>query len=166
MYIRIPCTYFLLLFQCEIIFHSEYFYGTGDTSELNNSSGRWSKVGLFGFVERQKFWNGKWRDIQRLPGTDEEYAFFLPWRSKGNVFLLIHEANPQARLLVIIVFAHVVHVCTSKNKTNFQRKQCTLLARLWVWPCGSLTTPVLYFYLLPYYCNWIKKEKSSFDYEY
>ena len=32
-----------------------------------------------------------------------------------------------------------------QNKTNFKRKQCLLLARLWVWPSESLMTPVLYF---------------------
>ena len=32
-----------------------------------------------------------------------------------------------------------------QNKTK--RKQCSLLARLWVWPSGSLVTPVLYYLL-------------------
>ena len=32
-----------------------------------------------------------------------------------------------------------------QSKTNFKRKQCSLVARLWVWPSGSLMTPVLYF---------------------
>ena len=62
---------------------------------------------------------------------------------------MIHEVDPQSRLLVIIDFAHVVlsyvrpSVPTSQNKTNFQLKQWSLLARLWVWPSGSLMKPVL-----------------------
>ena len=65
------------------------------------------------------------------------------------MLILIHEADPQSRPVVIIVFAHVVlssvrpSVPTFQNKTNFKRKQCSLLARLWVWPSGSLMTPVL-----------------------
>ena len=39
-------------------------------------------------------------------------------------------------------------VPTFQNKTNFKRKQCLLLAILWVWPSGSLMTPVLYFFTL------------------
>ena len=35
-------------------------------------------------------------------------------------------------------------VPTFQNKTNFKRKQCSLLAILWVWPSGSLMTPVLF----------------------
>ena len=65
--------------------------------------------------------------------------------------LLIHKADPQSRPVVIIVFAHVVRsyfVRTSfpifQNKTNFKQKQCSLLARLWVWPTGSLMTPDLF----------------------
>ena len=34
-------------------------------------------------------------------------------------------------------------VPTFQNKTNFKRKLCSLLARLWVWASGSLMTPVL-----------------------
>ena len=52
--------------------------------------------------------------------------------------LLIHSADPQSLPVGIIVFAHVVRT----NKTK--RKQCSLLARLWIWPSGSLMTPVLY----------------------
>ena len=61
-----------------------------------------------------------------------------------NMFLFL-EADPQSRLVVSIVFAHVVRpsVPTFQNKTNVKRKQCLPLARLWVWPSGSLMTPVL-----------------------
>ena len=49
------------------------------------------------------------------------------------------------------LFLHMSSVGTSvstsvpsfQNKTNFKRKQCSLLARLWVWPSRSLMTPVL-----------------------
>ena len=34
-------------------------------------------------------------------------------------------------------------VPTFQNKTNFKRKQCSLLERLWIFPNGSLMTPVL-----------------------
>ena len=72
--------------------------------------------------------------------------------------LLIHSADPQSRLVVIIVFAYVV--CPSPlfkiKQNNFKRKQCSLLARLRVWPSGSLMTPVLFstyshVYVLHYY---------------
>ena len=61
-------------------------------------------------------------------------------------FVLIHEADPQSRPVVIIVFAHIVRtsVPTFQNKTNFKRKQSSLLANLWVYPSGSLMTPVLF----------------------
>ena len=67
------------------------------------------------------------------------------------LLLLIHEADPPTRQVVII--AHFVRsyvrqyvrmsMPTFQNKTNFQGKQCSLLARLWAWPSGSLMTPVL-----------------------
>ena len=45
------------------------------------------------------------------------------------------------------VLPSVRRVPTFQNKTNFKRKQCSLLARLWAWPSGSLMTPVLYIWL-------------------
>ena len=56
----------------------------------------------------------------------------------------MHRADPQL-ITVIIIFAHVVRSSvTFQNKTNFKRKQCSLPARLWVCPSGSLLmTPVL-----------------------
>ena len=59
-----------------------------------------------------------------------------------NIRLLIHSADPKSRLVGIIVFAHVVrpHLFSKSSKT----KQCSLLARMWVWPSGSLMTPVLF----------------------
>ena len=41
-------------------------------------------------------------------------------------------------------------VPTFQNKSNFKRKQCSLLARLWVWLSGSLMTPVLWLEFLEY----------------
>ena len=76
-------------------------------------------------------------------------------RTNFFLFSLIHEANPQSRPVVIIVLAYVVRsyvrqyvhpsVPTFQNQTNFKRKQCLLMARLWVWPSGSLMTSVLFF---------------------
>ena len=64
---------------------------------------------------------------------------FLCW------WLLIHSANPKSRPVGIVVFAHVVRTSPLSNlaKQN-NRKQCSLLAWLWVWPSGSLMTPVLF----------------------
>ena len=68
-------------------------------------------------------------------------------------FLLIHSANPQSRLVGIIVFAYVVRPSVRPHFSNLakqnNRKQCLLLAWLWVWPSGSLMTPVLSFIVLP-----------------
>ena len=60
--------------------------------------------------------------------------------------------RPTVTAVVIIVFAHVVgpHFSKSLSKQN-KRKQCSLLARLWVWPSGSLMTPVLF--ILPLACQ-------------
>ena len=87
---------------------------------------------------------------------------------------MIHEAYPQSRPVVIIVFANVVLSCarlsvrpsvpTTQNKANFKRKQCSLLARLWVWPSGSLMTPVLlqsYFVLEMWYKSHIEERYSK-----
>ena len=61
---------------------------------------------------------------------------------------LIHLANPQSRLVGIIVFAHFVRPSVRPHFSNLakqnNRKQCSLLARQWVWPSGSLMTPVLF----------------------
>ena len=63
---------------------------------------------------------------------------------------LIHEADPQARPVVINVFAHVVRSHVSLSIPLFKTKQNSsennvrcILARLWVCPSGSLMTPVL-----------------------
>ena len=48
-------------------------------------------------------------------------------------------------------------VLTFQNKTNLKRKKCSFLARLWVWPSGSLMTPVLSFIVLH------RNEKSRLD---
>ena len=62
---------------------------------------------------------------------DIQSKSFLPISITSHS-LLIHEADPQSRPVVIIVFAHVVRlsVLTFQNKTNFKRKQCSPLARL------------------------------------
>ena len=62
-------------------------------------------------------------------------------------FVLIHSANPQSRPVVITVFAHAVRPSIRPHFSNLakqcNRKQWSLLARLWVWPSGSLMTPGL-----------------------
>ena len=63
---------------------------------------------------------------------------------------LIHSANPKSRSVGIIVFAHVrpsvrPHISNVENQNN--RKQCSLLAWPWVWPIGSLMTPVLFLFV-------------------
>ena len=62
-------------------------------------------------------------------------------------FLLIHSANPKSWPVGIIVFAHVVRPSVRPHISNLEkhnnRKQFSLLAWLWVWPSGSLMTPVL-----------------------
>ena len=75
------------------------------------------------------------------------FSLLTEYRTAKHVdSLLIYEADPQLWPVVIIVFAHVVRsyvspsVPTFQNKTNFKRN-CTLLARQWVWPSGS---PVLF----------------------
>ena len=86
--------------------------------------------------------------------TNSNLSFLKSEKLELFVEILIHEADPESRPVVIIVFAHVVRsyvrqyvrpsVPTFQNKMNFKRKQCSLLARLWVWPSGSLITPVLF----------------------
>ena len=75
------------------------------------------------------------------------FECLIEWPENNCPLPLIHEADPHSRPVVIIVFAHIVRPSPLfkiyQNKTNFKRKQCSLLARLWVWPSGSLMTPVL-----------------------
>ena len=89
------------------------------------------------------------------------WTFCLPWtrvvalslqllnflvhifRKKRKMFLT-HEADPQSRPVV----HSYVSVPTFQNKTNFKQNQCSLLAKLWVWPSGSLMTSVLLAFFL------------------
>ena len=71
------------------------------------------------------------------------------WRNCRSLYiLLIHSANPKSGPVGVIVFAHVVRPYVRTHFLNLEkqnnRKQCSLLAWLWVWPSGSLMTPVLY----------------------
>ena len=67
---------------------------------------------------------------------------------KTCVLSMIHLANSKSRLVGIIVFALVVHLCIHLHFSNLakqnNRKQCSLLVWLWVWPSGSLMTHVLF----------------------
>ena len=69
--------------------------------------------------------------------------------------LLIHTANPKSWPVGIIFFAHVVRPSVRPHISNLEkqnhRKQCSLLAWPWVWPSGSLMTPVLCFLYFPIY---------------
>ena len=72
---------------------------------------------------------------------------------------LIHSANPKSRPVRIIVFAHVF-----KSRKTKQQKTSSLLSWLWVWPSGSLMTPVLscsslHFMAIRDCCCW-KNKKS------
>ena len=55
--------------------------------------------------------------------------------------ILIHEADPQSQPVVIIVSAHVVR---SSPLIKNHAKTISRLARLWVWPSGSLMKAVLF----------------------
>ena len=57
----------------------------------------------------------------------------------------------------IIVFAHVIRPYFLNLAKLNNRKQCSLLARLWVWPSGSLMTPVLCFLLPEKLERWQRK---------
>ena len=76
--------------------------------------------------------------------SSQQPSMHLPFLAEK----LIHQADPQLRPVVIIVSAYVVYPSPlfkiQQNKTNFKRKQCSILARLLVWPSGSLMTPVFY----------------------
>ena len=60
---------------------------------------------------------------------------------------MIHSANPKSRPVGIIVFAPVVCPSVRPHFSNLEkqnfRKQCSLMAWLWIWPSGSLMTPGL-----------------------
>ena len=80
-----------------------------------------------------------------------EMKIFLMLRVHSPIVsfrLLIHWADLQSWSVVIIVFAHVVctsvrpHFSKSSKTKQIIRKKYSLLARLWVWPRGSLMTPV------------------------
>ena len=66
-----------------------------------------------------------------------------------KVRIEIFKIDPRGRPIVtrpvvIIVFAHVVRPSPLfKTKQISSEKQCPLLAVMWVWPSGSLMTPVL-----------------------
>ena len=90
------------------------------------------------------------------------FQFFLP-----DILFFpfpIHSADPQSRPVVIIVLA-VSSVLPSvptfqklSNKANFKRRQCSLLARLWVWPSGSLMTQ---FFFLIFCQSPVSENKNS-----
>ena len=86
------------------------------------------------------------------------FLFFQTLISHSFLFLFFHVTSFLAiGLEVSFVFwstrpTHIVtagsdncfctcrpSVPTFQNKTNIKRKQCSLLARLWVWPSGSLS---------------------------
>ena len=76
------------------------------------------------------------------------YSLLRVFLQKGHLF------DPRGRFPVTAGSDHCFRICRSSVhlyvrpsplfKTNFKWKQCSLLARLWVWPSGSLVTPVFY----------------------
>ena len=72
------------------------------------------------------------------------WSTFAGCRKKYSHTAFDPRGRPQSRSVVIIVFAHVRPYFSKQNKW----KQCSLLARLWVWPRGSLMTPVLQVFFL------------------
>ena len=72
------------------------------------------------------------------------FLFFLPTK----------QIDPLSRSTLMAGSDHCFRTCCpsirpfplfkiQQNKPDFKRKQCSLLARLWVWPSGSLMTPTL-----------------------
>ena len=91
--------------------------------------------------------------VARCFASHERKTFVFTKRRKKEEKALF---DPRGRsTVVIIVFAHVIRSYVrpsvrphfSQNKTNFKRKQCSLLARRWVWPSGSLMTPALFLFV-------------------
>ena len=81
----------------------------------------------------------------------------VPASGRHNFHFLIHSANPKSQPVGIFVFAHVVRPYvrphfSSLEKSN--RKQHSLLAWLWVWPSGSLITPVLLSFVFRNFEEW------------
>ena len=75
------------------------------------------------------------------------------------VDFLIHEANPQSRPGVIVVFAHVarpsVRPSVRPRGPLFKTQQISSennVCYWWIWPSGSLMTPV--FFCLALFSNW------------
>ena len=59
--------------------------------------------------------------------------------------ILNHSANPKSRPVGIIVFTHVVRPSSLfKHRKTKQQKTRFATGGLWVWPSGSLMTPVLW----------------------
>ena len=56
------------------------------------------------------------------------------------------------------LFSHMLSVLTFQNLASFKRKQCLLLARLWLWPSGSLTTPHIYICM----CTYVHCQKKKY----
>ena len=112
-------------------------------------------------VERKKTWKSRKYPKGRAKTTDDYFCLIL--FAKMWILLLqsilIHSANPKSRPVGIIVFAHVVcsslrpyvrpHFSNLEKQNN--RKQWSLLEWLWVWPSGSLMTPVLFHFIFEFY---------------
>ena len=85
---------------------------------------------------QEKLWNINMLLKTKKYSTRQESSKILQANPQHyRLWILIHEADPQSRLVVIIVFAHFVRPHFSKQNK---------LERLWVWPSGSLMTPVLF----------------------
>ena len=75
-----------------------------------------------------------------------------------------HSFDPLARPTVTAGSDHCPPVPNFQNKTNFKRKQCSLLAILWVWSSGSLRTPVLFLVLLAVFSRTFRNGSKTIEY--
>ena len=113
--------------------------------------------------ERRWSWWSRPRRTTSIPRCCPLAALFhqnTRWNWNHNPLSFNHRSyiDPRGRPTVTASSDHCFSTCrpfvrpsvrpsvpTFQNNTNFKRKQCSLLARLWVWPSGSLMTHVLFY---------------------
>ena len=90
-------------------------------------------------------------------------------RSVFKIQLLIHSANPQSQPVVIIVVRPFVRPYVHPHFSNLakrnNRKQWSLLARVWVWPSGSLDDTCLVYHIFIHKLEDVFANKSTGKYE-
>ena len=75
----------------------------------------------------------------------------LWWQNVIHFLQLIHSADSDNCVRKCCPSIRTFQNLGNQNK--FQRKQCSLLARLWVWSSGSLMTPVLFYFFSERFCT-------------